>query len=34
VRRAYNRAQYMHERIAMMKWWGDYIEKMAPLNTH
>jgi integrase len=34
VRRAYNRAQYMHERIAMMQWWGDYIEKMAPLNTH
>jgi len=27
VRRAYNRAQYIDERIAMMNWWGDYLEK-------
>jgi integrase len=30
VRRAYNRAQYMNERIVMMQWWGDYLEKIAP----
>ncbi len=30
VRRAYNRAQYMDERIHMMSWWGDYLEKITP----
>lgn len=30
VRRAYNRAQYMDERIALMSWWGDYLEKITP----
>ena len=29
VRRAYNRAQYLNERIEMMAWWGDYLEKMT-----
>jgi integrase len=33
VRRAYNRAQYMNERIEMMSWWGDYLEKITPFNT-
>ena len=33
VRRAYNRAQYMNERIAMMNWWGDYLENITPFNT-
>lgn len=26
IRRAYNRAQYMTERIEMMKWWGNFLE--------
>lgn len=34
VRRAYNRAQYMKERMEMMQWWGDYLEKMAPFHSH
>lgn len=29
VRRAYNRAQYLNERFAMMQWWGDYLENMT-----
>lgn len=29
VRRAYNRAQYLAERSAMMQWWSDYLEKIA-----
>lgn len=33
VRRAYNRAQYMDERIKMMAWWGDYLENITPFNT-
>jgi len=33
VRRAYNRAQYMNERIEMMSWWGDYLEKITPFST-
>lgn len=32
VRRAYNRAQYMNERIKMMAWWGDYLESITPFN--
>ena len=32
VRRAYNRAQYVDERIEMMTWWGDYLEKITPFN--
>ena len=30
VRRAYNRAQYMDERIVMMDWWSDYLGKLTP----
>ncbi|MEQ1488176.1 MAG: site-specific integrase [Methylotenera sp.] len=33
VRRAYNRAQYMNERISMMNWWGDYLENITPFNS-
>ena len=33
VRRAYNRAEYMTERISMMQWWADYLEKITPLKT-
>ena len=32
VRRAYNRAQYLQERTEMMQWWGNYLEKLAPLG--
>jgi integrase len=28
VRAAYNRAEYMEERRAMLKWWTDYIENI------
>ena len=28
VRRAYNRAEYLDERILMMQWWGDYMSKL------
>ena len=30
VRRAYNRAQYMPERIEMMAWWSDYLDNITP----
>jgi integrase len=33
VRRAYNRAEYMTERIGMMQWWADYLENIAPFDT-
>jgi len=33
VRRAYNRAEYMDERIAMMQWWGNYLEKISPFTA-
>ena len=26
VRAAYNRSQYLNERIKMMQWWGEYLE--------
>ena len=28
VRAAYNRARYMDERVKMMQWWADYLEKL------
>ncbi len=28
VRRAYNRAQYWDERVRMMQWWADYLDKL------
>lgn len=33
VRRAYNRAQYMPERIEMMTWWSNYLNKITPFVT-
>lgn len=33
VRRAYNRAQYLNERIEMMNWWGDYLAKLSHFNA-
>ena len=33
VRRAYNRAQYMPERIEMMAWWSNYLDKITPFVT-
>jgi len=33
VRRAYNRAQYMPERIEMMDWWSGYLNKITPFVT-
>jgi integrase len=26
-RRAYNHAEYLEERIRMMQWWADYLDK-------
>jgi len=31
VRRAYNRAEYLDERVVMMQWWGDYMGKLINL---
>lgn len=28
VRRAYNRAQYWDERVSMMQWWADYLDRL------
>jgi integrase len=28
VRRAYNRAQYWDERVMMMQWWADYLDRL------
>ncbi|CEN56646.1 tyrosine-type recombinase/integrase [Candidatus Methylopumilus turicensis] len=29
VRRAYNRAEYMEERMEMMEWWSDYLHQIS-----
>lgn len=29
IRRAYNRAEYMDERIEMMEWWSNYLEEIS-----
>jgi len=29
VRRAYNRAQYWDERVNMMQWWADYLDRLV-----
>jgi integrase len=29
VRRAYNRAEYMEERMEMMAWWSDYLYELS-----
>lgn len=31
VRRAYNRAEYLEERIKMMEWWSNYLEKITKI---
>ena len=32
IRAAYNHAQYLKERVEMMDWWGDYVEKTSGGN--
>ena len=32
VRNAYNRAQYIEQRIPVMNWWSEHIEKAATGN--
>ncbi|NDD17180.1 MAG: integrase [Chitinophagia bacterium] len=32
IRRAYNRAEYMEERIQMMTWWSNYLNDIAPFE--
>jgi integrase len=34
VRRAYNHAQYMSERIRMMQWWSNYVVNMNSIKTY
>ncbi len=33
TRRAYNHAQYLPERIKMMQWWADYLDKQQGINS-
>ena len=33
VRRAYNHAQHLPERIKMMQWWADYLDKQQGINN-
>jgi Integrase len=30
VRRAYNRSVYIDQRIDLMQWWGDFVERSSP----
>jgi len=30
VRRAYNRSVYLKQRVELMQWWGDFVEKSSP----
>jgi len=30
IRAAYNRAEYLDDRIELMQWWGDFIEQQCP----
>ena len=32
VRGAYNRAEYLPERIKIMTWWGDYLERLEKVR--
>jgi integrase len=34
VRRAYNRAQYWDERVTMMQWWADYLDRLKCERRH
>ena len=31
VRRAYNRAEYLEERMEMMQWYADFLDKLKKL---
>ena len=31
--RAYNHAEYLEERIKLMQWWSDYLDKMQGINS-
>jgi integrase len=33
VRQAYNRAQYLDERIQMMQWYGEYLDSVSSKGT-
>lgn len=30
VRRAYNRSVYIDQRVELMQWWGDFVERSSP----
>lgn len=30
VRRAYNRSVYLDQRVELMQWWGDFVERSSP----
>ena len=30
VRRAYNRSVYLEQRVELMQWWGDFVERSYP----
>ena len=30
VRRAYNRSVYLDQRVELMQWWGDFVERSYP----
>ena len=30
VRRAYNRSVYLEQRVELMQWWGDFVERASP----
>lgn len=30
VRRAYNRSLYLEQRVELMQWWGDFVERASP----
>jgi integrase len=32
IRSAYNRAEYMEERIHMMEWWSNYLNDITPFE--
>ncbi|ECK2141344.1 tyrosine-type recombinase/integrase [Salmonella enterica subsp. enterica serovar Enteritidis] len=33
VRRAYNRSTYLEKRVALMRWWGEFVESAATGST-
>lgn len=32
VKAAYNHAQYLEQRIKMMQWWGDFLDRLKTSN--